>query len=69
MGAILLDGVIVEDEVLIGAGALVAPRTRLAARTLWVGSPARMARALSAREVESLAYSAGHYVRIKDRYR
>ena len=69
MGSILLDGVIVEDEVLIGAGSLVAPRTRLGARTLWLGNPARKARALSAREIESLAYSAGHYVRVKDAYR
>ena len=69
MGSILLDGVIVEDEVLIGAGSLVAPRTRLGARTLWLGNPARKARSLSAREIESLAYSAGHYVRVKDAYR
>jgi len=69
MGSILLDGVIVEDEVLVGAGALVPPHTRLAARTLWVGSPARRVRDLTEREVESLAYSAAHYVRVKDRYR
>jgi carbonic anhydrase/acetyltransferase-like protein (isoleucine patch superfamily) len=69
MGSILLDGVIVEDEVLVGAGALIAPRTRLAARTLWIGSPARRVRSLTEREIESLAYSAAHYVRVKDRYR
>ena len=69
MGSILLDGVIVEDEVLIGAGSLVAPRTRLGARTLGLGNPARTARALSDREIESLKYSAGHYVRVKDSYR
>ncbi len=69
MGAILLDGVIVEDEVLIGAGAVVAPRTRLPTRTLWRGNPARLARVLTAKEIESLAYSAGHYVRVKDSYR
>jgi carbonic anhydrase/acetyltransferase-like protein (isoleucine patch superfamily) len=69
MGAIVLDGAIVEDEVLIGAGSVVAPRKRLPARTLWVGNPARQVRALSAREVEQLAYSARHYVRVKDGYR
>ena len=69
MGSILLDGVIVEDEVLIGAGSVVAPRTRLPTRTLWRGNPARLARLLTEKEIESLRYSAGHYVRVKDSYR
>lgn len=69
MGSVLLDGCIVEDEVLVGAGAVVAPRTRLKSRTLWRGNPAREARALTEREVESLLYSARHYVRVKDSYR
>ena len=69
MGSILLDGVIVEEEVLIGAGSLVAPRTRLTTRTLWLGNPARQVRALNEREIASLKYSAGHYVRVKDSYR
>ena len=35
---------------------------------LWLGSPARFARKLTDRELEQLQYSAGHYVRLKDRY-
>ena len=69
MGAIVLDGAIVEDEVIIGAGAVVPPRKRLPARTLWVGNPARQLRALSARELEQFTYLSRHYVRIKDGYR
>ena len=69
MGAIVLDGAIVEDEVIIGAGAVVPPRKRLPARTLWVGNPARQLRALSAPELEQFAYLSRHYVRIKDGYR
>ena len=69
MGAIVLDGAIVEDEVIIGAGALVPPRKRLPSRTLWVGNPARQVRVLDEREAAQLAYSAAHYVRLKDRYR
>jgi carbonic anhydrase/acetyltransferase-like protein (isoleucine patch superfamily) len=69
MGALLLDGAIVEDEVLVGAGTLVPPRKRLQGRSLWLGHPARRVRALTDRELESLAYSAAHYVRIKDAYR
>ena len=68
MGAIVLDGAVVEDEVIIGAGAVVPPGKRLPARTLWLGNPARRARALSAREIEQFAYLARHYVRLKDGY-
>jgi carbonic anhydrase/acetyltransferase-like protein (isoleucine patch superfamily) len=68
MAAVVLDGALVEDEVIIGAGAVVPPKKRLAARTLWVGNPARPVRALSARELEQFTYLSQHYVRIKDGY-
>jgi carbonic anhydrase/acetyltransferase-like protein (isoleucine patch superfamily) len=69
MGSIVLDGAVVGDEVLIAAGSVVAPGKNLPARTLWVGNPARQARMLTEREVESLRYTAAHYVRVKDAYR
>lgn len=68
MGSIVLDGVVAEDEVMIGAGAVVPPRRRLPTRTLWVGNPAQQVRMLTDREIESLRYSALHYVKVKDRY-
>jgi len=68
MGAVVLDGAVVEDEVIIGAGAVVPPRKRLPSRTLWVGNPARQVRELSARELEQFVYLSRHYVRIKDGY-
>ena len=68
MGAIVMDGAVLEDEVMIGAGAVVTPGTRLPSRTLWKGNPARAARSLTADEVEMLRYSAEHYVRLKDHY-
>ena len=68
MGAIVLDGALVEDEVIIGAGAVVPPRKRVPSRTLWVGNPARQLRELSVRELEQFSYLSRHYVRIKDGY-
>jgi len=68
MGAIVMDGAIVGDEVIIGAGSLVPAGKRLAPRTLWVGSPARQARALGEKEIAMLAESATHYVALKDDY-
>lgn len=68
MGAILLDGVVVEDRVMVGAGTLVPPGKRLESGYLYVGSPAKRARALNAQELEFLGYSAAHYVKVKDNY-
>jgi len=66
--ATVLDGAIVEDEVLLGAGALVAPGKRLESGHLYHGQPARKVRPLSGAEREALAYSAQHYVRLAKRY-
>ena len=68
MSSTILDGAILEDEVFLGAGSLVPPGKRLAARSLYKGSPAQRVRALSEEELAMLRYSAEHYVRLKDRY-
>jgi carbonic anhydrase/acetyltransferase-like protein (isoleucine patch superfamily) len=68
MGAIVMDGAIVGDEVIIGAGSLVPAGRKLAPRTLWIGSPARQARALRAPEIAMFAESAEHYVALKNDY-
>jgi carbonic anhydrase/acetyltransferase-like protein (isoleucine patch superfamily) len=68
MGAIVMDRAEVGEEVMIGAGAVVVPGTVLPPRTLWKGSPARLARPLTDEEVAMLGYSARHYVRLKDLY-
>lgn len=68
MGAILMDGVVVEDDVLIGAGTLVPPGKRLESGWLYRGNPMEKARRLKDAEIEMLKYSAEHYVRLKDRY-
>jgi carbonic anhydrase/acetyltransferase-like protein (isoleucine patch superfamily) len=68
MGAILLDGVVVQKHGFVGAGALVPPGKIVGSGELWVGSPAKKVRMLSDAEIEALYYSAGHYVRMKDQY-
>ncbi len=68
MGAIVLDGAVVEKHGFVGAGALVAPGKTVGEGELWLGNPARKARMLSAAEIEGLYYSAQHYVRMKDDY-
>ena len=68
MGAIVLDGAVVEKHGFVGAGALVAPGKVVGAGELWLGNPARMVRKLSDAEIQALYYSAQHYVRLKDHY-
>lgn len=68
MGATVMDGAIVEDNVVIAAGALVTPGKRLASGYLYAGSPARQMRALSEREMDFFSYSADNYVRLKDEH-
>lgn len=68
MGSILLDGVIVEDDVMIGAGSLVPPGKRLASGFLYLGSPVKQIRPLTEAEISGLLYSSNNYVKWKDDY-
>ena len=68
MGAIILDGVVVEDEVLIGAGSLVPPGKRLLSGHLYLGNPARCARPLTDEERLAFTRSAENYVQLKNDY-
>lgn len=68
IGATVLDGAIVEDEVIIGAGSLVPPGKRLQSGFLYVGSPVKQARPLKDSEKAFFAYSAQNYVKLKDEY-
>lgn len=68
MGATVMDGAVVESEVVIGACALVTPGKTLRSGYLYAGSPAREMRALSDKELDYFRYSAANYVRLKDQH-
>ncbi|MFT7683862.1 MAG: carbonic anhydrase/acetyltransferase-like protein (isoleucine patch superfamily) [Moritella dasanensis] len=68
MGAIVLDGAIIEADVMIGAGTLVPPRKTLKSGYLYIGSPAKQARALTGEEIAFLKLSADNYVILKNEY-
>jgi len=68
MNACVMDGAVLEADILLGAASLVTPGQRLAARSLYRGSPCQRIRDLEPQELEMLHYSAGHYVRLKDRH-
>jgi carbonic anhydrase/acetyltransferase-like protein (isoleucine patch superfamily) len=66
IGSTVLDGAIVEDDVVIGAGTLVPPGKRLESGFLYVGSPCKQARPLKDSEKQFFKYSANNYVKLKD---
>ena len=68
MGAIIMDDVVVEDQVMVGAGSLVSPGKVLESGHLYIGRPAVKVRALTPEEIAYLKYSAEHYVRVKNNY-
>jgi len=51
-----MDGAVVEDEVILGAGSLVPPGQNLETGFLYIGSPARKARAPHGQGKEFLRY-------------
>ncbi|RUO33590.1 gamma carbonic anhydrase family protein [Aliidiomarina soli] len=68
MGAIVMDGAVVEDDVMIAAGALVAPNKTLESGYLYVGSPAQKKRPLNESERDFLQKSSRNYVELKNDY-
>lgn len=68
MGAIVLDGAVIEADVMLAAGSLVSPGKTLESGWLYRGRPAEKARRLTEKELEMLKYSAANYVRLKDQY-
>jgi carbonic anhydrase/acetyltransferase-like protein (isoleucine patch superfamily) len=64
IGSIVLDRVVIEKHVLVGAGSLVPPGKRLLSGFLYMGNPVRQVRPLSAEEIAYFRYSAEHYQRL-----
>jgi len=68
MSATILDGAIIGEESIVGAGALVTKNKVFPPRSLIVGSPAKVVRELSDEEVKELYASASRYVEFKKDY-
>lgn len=69
MGAILLDQSVVEENCLIGAGAVVPERGRVSKGRLALGIPAKVVRPLTPEEIQGIVERAAEYVRLADQYR
>jgi carbonic anhydrase/acetyltransferase-like protein (isoleucine patch superfamily) len=68
MGAIIMDGAVIEDDVFIGAGSLVPPNKTLVSGYLYVGNPVKQVRPLKDNETAFLKQSAINYIELKNDY-
>lgn len=68
MATTIMDGAVVEDEVVVGAGSLVTEGKVLKSGRLYVGRPARAVRELSEEEQGYFSYTAERYVQLGARY-
>lgn len=68
IGAVVLDGAVLEEECLVAAGALVAPGTRAPKGSLLMGSPARVRRSVTAEDLELIHRSARNYIKLRAEY-
>jgi carbonic anhydrase/acetyltransferase-like protein (isoleucine patch superfamily) len=69
MRACVMDGAVVESGAMVAAGALVTPGKRVKRGELWAGSPARLMRTLTEKELKYFSYTAQHYCELAASYR
>ncbi|MDX1429345.1 MAG: gamma carbonic anhydrase family protein [Rhodothermales bacterium] len=69
IGAVILDGAEIGSDSIVGASALVTSGTRIPARSLVLGSPARVIRELTKEEVAGIRANADNYVQYSRIYR
>jgi gamma-carbonic anhydrase len=68
MKACIMDGAVVESGGMVAAGALLTPGKRVRRGELWAGSPAKLMRQLSDKEMAYFAYSSVHYCELAAGY-
>lgn len=68
MGAIILDGAVLEEDCIVGAGAVVTGKTVAPAGSLLLGSPAKVVKSLTPEQIEGNKKSAEHYIALAQEY-
>jgi carbonic anhydrase/acetyltransferase-like protein (isoleucine patch superfamily) len=69
MNATILDGVVIGEGSIVGAHSLVTSNKIFPPHSLIMGSPAKVVKQLTQKEVDSLKEHAKRYVAFKDEYR
>lgn len=69
IGSVVLNGAVIGENCLIGAKSLIPEGKTIAAGSLVMGTPGKVVRQLTGNEIETLRWSAQHYVKNWQRYR
>jgi carbonic anhydrase/acetyltransferase-like protein (isoleucine patch superfamily) len=68
MGAIIMDGAVIGEDSVVGAGALVTEGTIVPAKSLILGSPAKVKRPVTEKELVWIKESSENYVKYASHY-
>ena len=68
MGAIIMDGAVIGEDSVVGAGALIVEGTIVPPKSLILGSPAKVKRSVTDKELAWIKESAENYVRYARQY-
>lgn len=68
MGAIIMDGAVIGEDSVVGAGALVTEGTIVAPKSLILGSPAKVKRPVTEKELVWIKQSSENYVNYASQY-
>jgi carbonic anhydrase/acetyltransferase-like protein (isoleucine patch superfamily) len=69
IGAIVMDDVEVGEQSLVAAGSLLTPGTKIPARSMVLGYPAKVKRPLTDEEISGLDYFWKNYIELTRRYK
>jgi carbonic anhydrase/acetyltransferase-like protein (isoleucine patch superfamily) len=69
IGSVVLDGAEVGEESIIGAGSVVSPKSIIPPRTLAMGTPARVVRAIEDRDILLIRDIGAQYLELMEQYR
>jgi len=69
MGAIILDGAEVGENCIIGANSLITMNSKIPAGSMAFGSPAKVVRQLTEKELKEIQDSANSYLKVSGNYK
>lgn len=68
IGAVVLDGALLEEECLVAAGAVVAPGTKAPRGSVLMGAPAKVKRQVTETDLDLIRRSARNYIALRADY-
>jgi len=68
MGSIILPNVVIHENVIIGAGTLIPPGKEVPSNSMVFGSPAKIIRKLTEKEINKINESSIHYKELAEDY-